>query len=150
METTTPPTGARNTNWSLAPPRSSISSIWSGSRSHRRSFSRATLAIELSYLVTEPGEHVDGVATHTTGGAVDEDRTAFGALTVVLHAVNGNTGGKSGRADGHGFAQTEPLGQGHDPIAGHPRVLRIAAVMVLTQAATCHQHRIAVREARIV
>src|ERR1700683_4495822 len=110
---------------------------------------RLPLAADRHYAVTAHAQHVDGDAADAARGAGDRDRTAAGLLAVLLHAVDGQSRGEPGGADGHGGGGIQSRRHRDDPLAGHPCELGVAAVVRLGQPAAGHQHGLAALVARI-
>ena len=52
-------------------------------------------------------------------------------------------GGVAGGADRHRLARAQPVGQRHDPLRRHPRVLRVAAVMGDAEVVAVGEHLLA-------
>ena len=144
---------------SMAPPNCALSSGREPSRARRAAAPRRRRAREIvrrlrlaadgDDLVAAPREHVDRrccrrrrVAPVTTMGP------PCGRLAVLLHAVDGERGGEAGGADRHGGELIEPRRHRDHPVPGHARVLGIAAIVGLGQAAAGDQHRLARLEAR--
>ena len=82
-------------------------------------------------FVTTGREHVDGQTADTTRRAGHDNRAAGRCLSVVLHAVDRQPRGESRRTERHGGEFIEPRRHGNYPVAFHPRVLGVTAIVGL-------------------
>src|SRR6218665_1397088 len=96
------------------------------------------LAGHRRHLVAAPGQHVDGDAGHPSGGARHQHRAALGGQAVVFHPVQRQAGGVACRAQYCGLQQRQAPGQGQHPVSPDTGPLRMAALMVYTDAKAVH------------
>ena len=90
-----------------------------------------------------PGRPPDPAA-----GAGHEDRPVAGLQAAFLECSDGHRSGEPGRADGHGVALGEAVGQGYDPAGRDALVLAVPAMPGDAQVIAVRHHRRTHRDRR--
>jgi hypothetical protein len=89
----------------------------------------ARLPGQRDHVIAERGEHVDDQAADAAGRTGDEDRPVRRGQPVFFHAHDGQRSGKARCPERHRLEERQARRQRHDPLAGYPGELGIAAMM---------------------
>src|ERR1043166_406671 len=112
----------------------------------------ASLSFPVSATTWEPGPagaHRPPRGAPPAGGAAHDDRPVGRPQAVLLHAHDADARGEAGGAERHRLPQRHAARQRDQPVAGHARVLRVAAVVRDAEVVAHAEHRIALRKPRI-